>query len=332
MRDLRPALTADVVSLRLNGIDVHPDSVEVSKANLMRVLSAQLWADESAIRAHLGDSLLAERGRDSLIVENSMRLVSAKWANDPDPGRIRAARRIQRQHEVGGRQSPHLDIAAFFVLRARGRYPRNRQRGPAAWLAKKSALRSGHWALVSERLGRGLAQLVDLESLQPFWGGEARQCCLPMTKRPLDSKKPTSGTRHAKAKPRVVGQRLEARCAPGRECRDAHRIRDPKISGHRFSRRSGLPMYPSCYPRRRRTTARARSSGEPRFSRTFWTLQRASFRYAMDEFACEPEDRANFHGALSHLRKPRFRSVGSESCTGRLKCFRSWLRPETRRQ
>lgn len=187
----------------------------------------------------------------------------AKGADDPDHGSIRAARRIQRQHEVGGRRSPHLDIAAFFVLRARGRHPRNRQRDPVAWLVKKSALRSGHCALVRERLGRELAQLVDLEPLQPFWEGEARQCCLPMTKRPLDSKGPTSGTRHAKAKPRVVGRRLEARCAPGRECRDAHRSRGPKISGHRLGRRPGLPMCPSRYPRRRRTTARARSSREP---------------------------------------------------------------------
>ena len=59
MRGLMPTQKADVAALLLNGIDVHPVAVEIAKANLMRVLPAQPSAGESALRVHLGDSLLA---------------------------------------------------------------------------------------------------------------------------------------------------------------------------------------------------------------------------------------------------------------------------------
>lgn len=282
----------------------------------MRVLPAQPSAGESAIRVHLGDSLLAERDRDSLFAKDSMRLVTPRghtilipeefvrqdgfndnmrqlveaavagesvpravlssvaqrhrseleqcradltvaigdegngvwtWyavnlaaphllserkvdrivANPPwvkrstiqEPQRKRVMETLGKDLalQVGGRQSPHLDIAAFFVLRARELYLRNPQRDPAVWLVKKSALRSGHWALSRERLGKELVQSVDLESLQPFGGGDARRCCLLVMNRPLSSEGPTSGARHAETKARVVARRLEAqlRLGPG---------------------------------------------------------------------------------------------------------------------
>ena len=78
MQDLRPTQKSDVVALLLNGIDVHPVAVEIAKANLMRVLPAEPTAGESALRVHLGDSLLVGEDRGSLFghVKGAMRLVT----------------------------------------------------------------------------------------------------------------------------------------------------------------------------------------------------------------------------------------------------------------
>ena len=51
--------------------------------------------------------------------------------------------------QEGGKQAPHLDIAAFFIVRAREMYMAEPDRNPAIWLVKKSALYSGHWKLFS---------------------------------------------------------------------------------------------------------------------------------------------------------------------------------------
>ncbi len=76
MQDLQPQQRANVAALLLNGIDVHPVAVEIAKANLMRVL--QPTAGESALRVHLGDSLLTGEDHASLFghVKGSMRLVT----------------------------------------------------------------------------------------------------------------------------------------------------------------------------------------------------------------------------------------------------------------
>ena len=281
MRSLMPTQKADVAALLLNGIDVHPVAVEIAKANLMRVLPAEPSAGESALRVHLGDSLLAGEDRGSLFghVEGSMRLVTPEereilvpvefvrqdafaddmrrlvdaatsasplpravlhsvpkkrrealkrsrdeleaaigeegnsvwtWyavniaaphllaerkvdrivANPPwvalsgiqEPGRKRSMEVLAKRMglQAGGKQAPNLDIATFFVLRARELYLNAPGRDPAVWLVKKSALRAGHWQRFREKHGNTLAQSVDLESLRPFGGGDARRCCLLM--------------------------------------------------------------------------------------------------------------------------------------------------------
>ena len=281
MRGLTRTQKADVAALLLNGIDVHPVAVEIAKANLMRVLPAEPSAGESALRVHLGDSLLAGEDRGSLFghVEGSMRLVTPEereillpvefvrregfaddmrrlvdaaargnplpravlrsvpkkrrealqrsrdeleaaidaegnsvwtWyavniaaphllaerkvnrivANPPwvklahiqEPARKRAMERLGQRLglQAGGKQSPHLDIATFFVLRARELYLNTPETDPAIWLVKKSALSAGNWELFRKKHGTTLAQSVDLERLQPFGGGDARRCCLLM--------------------------------------------------------------------------------------------------------------------------------------------------------
>lgn len=279
MQGLRPVQKADVTALLLHGIDVHPVAVEIAKANLMRVLPAEPSAGESALRVHLGDSLLAGEDRGSLFghVEGSMRLVTPEereillpvefvkqdgfadsmrrlvdaaasgdplplavlnqvpkerredlkrsrdeleaaigeegnsvwtWyavnvaaphllserkvdrivANPPwvqlahiqEPGRKRAMEELGARLglQAGGKQSPHLDIASFFVLRTRELYLNAPGSDPAAWLVKSSALRAGHWELFRKMHKNTLGQSVDLEQIQPFGGGDARRCCL----------------------------------------------------------------------------------------------------------------------------------------------------------
>ena len=80
--------------------------------------------------------------------------------------------------QSGGRLAPHLDIAAFFVLRVRDLYLQCPESDRGIWLVKRSALQSGHWARFRRLHQAHLTQTVDLINLQPFGGGDARRCCL----------------------------------------------------------------------------------------------------------------------------------------------------------
>ena len=86
---------------------------------------------------------------------------------------------------AGGKQSPHPDIASFFILRARALYAANPDADPAAWLVKRSALGSGQWRPFREIHKGTLAQSVDLDDLNPFDGGDATRCCILMEHRAL---------------------------------------------------------------------------------------------------------------------------------------------------
>ena len=312
MRSLMPTQRADVAALLLNGIDVHPVAVEIARANLMRVLPAEPSAGESALRVHLGDSLLAGEDRGALFghVEGSMRLVTPEereillpvefvkqdgfadsmrrlvdaaasgapvpravlngvpkgrredlqrsrdeleaaidgegnsvwtWyavniaaphllserkvdrivANPPwvklahiqEPRRKRAMERLGERLglQAGGKQSPHLDIAKFFVLRARELYLNNPRSDPAVWLVKKSALRAGHWELFRSKHRKTLTQSIDLEPLQPFGGGDARRCCLLMEHLRLVERPNESPQLRAQQRIPAEDSRLEAR-------------------------------------------------------------------------------------------------------------------------
>ena len=103
--------------------------------------------------------------------------------------------------QAGGRLAPHLDIASYFVLQTRKLYAADPTRNPGSWLVKKSAIRSGQWALFRDLHRDTLAQSVDLEALNPFNGGDATRCCVLMEHRPI------RGT----AKPRMVARRTSRR-------------------------------------------------------------------------------------------------------------------------
>lgn len=312
MRDLRPTQRADVTALLLNGIDVHPVAIEIAKANLMRALPAEPSAGESALRVHLGDSLLTGEDKTSLFghVEGSMRLVTPRdreilipvefvkqdgfadsmrrlvdaaasgkpvpravlnriprerreellrsrdeleaaigaegnsvwtWyavnvaaphllserkvdrivANPPwvalsgiqEPERKRTMERLAQRMglQAGGKQAPNLDIATFFVLRSRELYLNAPDSDPAIWLVKKSALRAGHWERFRTKHSETLAQSVDLESLQPFGGGDARRCCLLMEHCQLGEPPAPAPALAAEQRASAATRRLEAR-------------------------------------------------------------------------------------------------------------------------
>jgi hypothetical protein len=122
--------------------------------------------------------LLAERKVDRIVANPPW----VKLASIQELGRKRAMERLGGRLglQSGGKQSPHLDIATYFVLRTRELYLNAPKSDPAVWLVKNSALRAGHWELFREQHRGTLAQSIDLERLQPFGGGDARRCCLLM--------------------------------------------------------------------------------------------------------------------------------------------------------
>lgn len=127
--------------------------------------------------------LLAERKVDRIVA-------NPPWVRLSDIQEQKRKRAMEefgaRLHlQEGGKQAPHLDIAAFFILRARELYMAEPAKDPAIWLVKKSALYSGHWKLFRHRHRDTMVQSIDLEKVQPFGGGDARRCCLVMDHRPL---------------------------------------------------------------------------------------------------------------------------------------------------
>lgn len=101
---------------------------------------------------------------------------------------------------TGGKQAPHTDIAAYFVMRGREFYLAAPESDPAAWVVKKSALEGGNWKAFRER-HEALAQSLDLERLQPFGGGDARRTCVLFERRPLHTLD-TSEAARLEAQPR----------------------------------------------------------------------------------------------------------------------------------
>lgn len=299
VKRLQPVKQADVVTRLVNGIDIHPVAVEMSRVNIERALPSEPSDGASAFRVFLGDSLQAATrgelvfghtsdamrlttpdGRQAEIpmdfvqspsfAESMRRMVNAAVDRSPLPpgiateknrdaierchkkltevvskegnsvwtwyavnlagphllamrkidrivanppwvrladiqveGRKRTMEEIGRELrlQAGGKQAPHLDIASYFVLRARQLYAADPDSNPGSWLLKKSAIQSGQWAHFRAAHGAALAQSVDLEVLNPFNGGDATRCCLLMEHRPV----------HGTSSPRMKAKRTSRR-------------------------------------------------------------------------------------------------------------------------
>lgn len=83
----------------------------------------------------------------------------------------------------GGKQAPHHDIAQLFVKRCRELYLAHPSRNPAAWIVKRTAMHGGHWQAFRQWHGSVRKQIIDLERVKPFGGGDARKACVLMDHR-----------------------------------------------------------------------------------------------------------------------------------------------------
>ena len=105
-----------------------------------------------------------------------------KMANIQVKVRKQALERFAAEAEIdlwmGGKQAPHFDIAQLFIKQTRKLYLISPETNPAAWLVKKSALKAGSWEKFPEWHKPICKQTVDLESVKPFGGGDARRCCV----------------------------------------------------------------------------------------------------------------------------------------------------------
>ena len=156
--------------------------------------------------------LLSERKVDRIVANPPW----VKLAHIQEPRRKRAMERLGDGLglQAGGKQSPHLDIATFFVLRARELYLNTPASDPAIWLVKKSALHAGHWEPFRAKHKNTLTQSIDLELLQPFGGGDARRCCLLMEHLSLVEHPVQTPRQEPQQQFPATGPRLRARLPP----------------------------------------------------------------------------------------------------------------------
>ena len=84
----------------------------------------------------------------------------------------------------GGKMAPHNDIAQLFVKNCRNLYLISPQKDPAAWIVKKSALKSSQWEKFRKWHSSFLAQTVDLTEPKPFGGGCAKEAIVFFEIRP----------------------------------------------------------------------------------------------------------------------------------------------------
>ena len=158
------------------------DALEICQEELRKIIRAEgnsVWTWYAVNLA--GPHLLAQRKIDRIVA-------NPPWVRLSDI-QVEERKRVMEQFgerlglQAGGKLAPHLDIASFFILTTRALYAANPGCDPGSWLVKKSALRSGQWALFRGIHSATLAQSVDLEDLNPFHGGDATRCCLLMEHR-----------------------------------------------------------------------------------------------------------------------------------------------------
>jgi len=129
-----------------------------------------------------GPYLLAERKVDRIVANPPWVRLSDIQVEDRKRAMEQFA--VEQELQLGGKQTPHLDIASFFVLRTQELYAADRAKDVGAWLVKVSALRARQWKHFRKK-HEALAQSLDLTDLQPFGGGDSTRCCILMEHRRL---------------------------------------------------------------------------------------------------------------------------------------------------
>ena len=128
------------------------------------------------------------------------------------PARKRTLEEFARSQGLwdGGKQAANHDIAQLFVKRCRDLYLSDPVADPAAWIVKRTVMKGEHWRRFRKWYADFEAQIIDLDDLKPFGGGDARRCCILVDLRPF--------TRHVRiAANRVRGVRdgRSERASPG---------------------------------------------------------------------------------------------------------------------
>ena len=130
----------------------------------------------------LGPERLARRKIDRIVANPPW----VKLANIQARQRKRALERLAGKNQqgahldlwVGGKQASNFDIAKLFIRRCRERYLAEPASNPAAWVAKASAIKAGHWRKFRDWHKSLLACALDFSKAQVFGGGDARRSCV----------------------------------------------------------------------------------------------------------------------------------------------------------
>ena len=186
---------AGVVCTLIHGIDIHPITVEIARVNVLRTLPVEPPQGVANLRIYEGDVLMRQWHINSLfqidreqvsphILRVAERKVNRIIANPPwltlsgvqTPSRKKALKRFANREDI--KIGNNFDIAQLFVKRARQLYLASPDTDPAAWLVKKSALKAKNWGKFRKWHKSICKQTWDLETLNPFGGGDSRSCCV----------------------------------------------------------------------------------------------------------------------------------------------------------
>lgn len=154
LRGLPAKRRADLVTRLVQGIDIHPVAVEMSRATLAAALPALPPGGAQALLVHQGDSLAVRNQRELRIECAKVDRIVANppWVRFSAAGmnaeRQRQLREMADEHGVwaGGRTATRMDLAAVFVPEARRRFlvPAI-EGGRSGWVLLGGALRAGQW-------------------------------------------------------------------------------------------------------------------------------------------------------------------------------------------
>lgn len=154
LRGLPAKRRADLTARLVQGIDIHPVAVEMSRATLAAALPALPPGGAQALLVHQGDSLAARNQRELRIERARVDRIVANppWvrfsAAGMNPERQRQLRELADEHGVwaGGRTATRMDLAAVFVPEARRRFLLPAvEGGRSGWVLPGGALRAGQW-------------------------------------------------------------------------------------------------------------------------------------------------------------------------------------------
>ena len=151
----------------VNGIDIHPVSVEMARANVLMALPT---IPNCEIRVWHGDSLQTDK-TCSLMQEKVSRIVAnppwVRLSNIRDKTRKKEIIESAKAHEiwVGGKNAAGFDVSSLFVIKCISLYLHENDK--SGWVLPQAEMRGENWSKYREKLGGQIKQTWDLGTL-PF--------------------------------------------------------------------------------------------------------------------------------------------------------------------